>query len=680
MSRRRLSSGLVAFAVVLSFLALAGALSSRAHAVENGREVGDELVPDWATNLRVQHAGYQEDCTGTVVSRFYVLTAAHCVMNFIPEAPVKFVKNPESFGLSASKIRPRKLLLRTGRGHTRRAISTEPHPRFGLRGKFEGDARATFPCKADRYAGYTCRKANYTYSPYDAALIQLEEPLPVGTQSVRLAAERPRTGSDIRFVGYGGSRQLRITRPKSYRVSAKTCSPELFCADRLGDSSRTQDGDSGGPWFQGAFPNNVLQYGVHGGGAEDPDAYAVSIAALQPWLGKTAKLSSTATDADSVGMALSIDSSGSMSSNDPDRRRVAAAESYLVSAGGSDAVGVVDFDDGARIVSPARNPRAEKDALVSAIRTIDASGGTNIGAGVAQACEVLKSSGAQRNKAAILLTDGDGSYSGENSCFRDNGWKLFTFGLGNSVNDGLLSQIATETGGRYRPLPTTGDLVCEFQQVRALAAGGSARDCSPTGTITPGQRKQQTIHVAPNLLQAVFSVSWPGSDVDLELVSPSGRVIRTSTDASDVTSEEGGTFETITVADPEPGDWKVAVIGVDVDPAGEPFSLSNVQIPLSDTPPRAAFRATRGPAKRQVRFDASSSRDDKGIVDYIWDFGDGFAGSGRRVSHEQLSNVVDELARRHQAATLSSIVVGSSQVTFSPSLNSTPSSTSFTSS
>ena len=43
---------------------------------------------------------------------------------------------------------------------------------------------------------------------------------------------------------------------------------------------------------------------------------------------------------------------------------------------------------------------------------------------------------------------------------------------------------------------------------------------------------------------------------------------------------------------------------------------------------------------------------------------------------EQLSNVVDERVKDHQAATLSSVVVVSSSVTFTPSLKLAPSSTS----
>ncbi|NJM07726.1 VWA domain-containing protein [Candidatus Gracilibacteria bacterium] len=115
-----------------------------------------------------------------------------------------------------------------------------------------------------------------------------------------------------------------------------------------------------------------------------------------------------------IDTALLIDSSGSMTSNDPGNRRLDAAQAYLLAALAGDYVGVVDFDTTARTASPLVELPANRDALTTAIGTIDSSGGTNIGAAVQQGCAVLQqSSSANTTKAAILLTDGDGSYADE---------------------------------------------------------------------------------------------------------------------------------------------------------------------------------------------------------------------------------------------------------------------------
>jgi len=80
-----------------------------------------------------------------------------------------------------------------------------------------------------------------------------------------------------------------------------------------------------------------------------------------------------------VDVALIIDSSGSMTSNDPDNARLDAARAYLTGSFVGDYVGVVDFDSTARLASELLELPDNKDNLISAIETIDSSGGTNIG-------------------------------------------------------------------------------------------------------------------------------------------------------------------------------------------------------------------------------------------------------------------------------------------------------------
>lgn len=302
--------------------------------------------------------------------------------------------------------------------------------------------------------------------------------------------------------------------------------------------------------------------------------------------------SSAPADADSVAMGLVLDSSGSMQDNDPKNRRIEAGKSYLTAAWAHDVVGVVDFDSSARIASEAVNPRSQRAQLVRALESIDSSGGTDIGAAVQGGCDVLSRSGAQPKKAAILFTDGDGSYADQNQCFRSNSWRLYTIGLGAGVKQALLTRIAQETGGRYKHLDSVDNLICEFQQIRAEVAGAPASACPPPDTIQAGQTIVKTVSVASRLLQSVFSISWPGSDIDMTLASPAGRRIAVGTSAPDVTSDSGDTYETITVNRPQAGDWRVELYGKQVSPGGEPVSLSIAQVPSSDPDPAPAIQAS----------------------------------------------------------------------------------------
>ena len=80
-----------------------------------------------------------------------------------------------------------------------------------------------------------------------------------------------------------------------------------------------------------------------------------------------------------LDVAFVLDSSGSMSSNDPQGFRRAASKNFVDAMLDQDKGTVVDFDDGARLLQALTSDKA---ALKAAIDRIDESGGTNIGAGV----------------------------------------------------------------------------------------------------------------------------------------------------------------------------------------------------------------------------------------------------------------------------------------------------------
>ena len=107
-----------------------------------------------------------------------------------------------------------------------------------------------------------------------------------------------------------------------------------------------------------------------------------------------------------VDVVLIIDSSGSMISTDPQYARLDAARAYLTGSFWGDFVGVVDFDSYVRRASGLQRLPENRDSLIDAIETIDSSGGTNIGLGLQEGCNVLRESPSAFNftKGAILLT------------------------------------------------------------------------------------------------------------------------------------------------------------------------------------------------------------------------------------------------------------------------------------
>jgi hypothetical protein len=114
-------------------------------------------------------------------------------------------------------------------------------------------------------------------------------------------------------------------------------------------------------------------------------------------------------------IAIVIDSSGSMSDNDPTNLRIAAGKALndwlitqneAVNGKKKDLVTVIDFDDYSTVDFALGDPAA----AVNAFDLIDASGGTYIAGGVNEAISQLtaSSSGATKDRSAIVvLTDGE---------------------------------------------------------------------------------------------------------------------------------------------------------------------------------------------------------------------------------------------------------------------------------
>ena len=184
------------------------------------------------------------------------------------------------------------------------------------------------------------------------------------------------------------------------------------------------------------------------------------------WNGVLASVGATCRAAGSppvaLDLALVLDSSGSMLDNDPQGLRRTASKNLVDAMLVNDRASVVDFDGAARL---AQALTSDKAALKAAIDTIDDSGSTNIGAGVRVGIDSL---GAQGDPARVmvLLTDGDGSYPADLTAeAKSKSITIYTVGLGSAVNETLLRDIATQTGGQYFPVADASQLAAAFDQI-----------------------------------------------------------------------------------------------------------------------------------------------------------------------------------------------------------------------
>lgn len=217
------------------------------------------------------------------------------------------------------------------------------------------------------------------------------------------------------------------------------------------------------------------------------------------------------TEFSEMDIVLTIDSSGSMTSNDSKNLRKEGSINLINKLQGNNRAAVVDFDSSAII---RQSLTTDKDALISAINKIDSWGGTNISRGLAKAINALEPTSrsilteesindfyednielllydeeqgtslenevdaiesrevtvdnVKRDKYIILLTDGQSTVNEDDPSLvyaRENGIKIFTIGLGNEVEENTLRMIASTTGGKYLFATSADDLISLFDEL-----------------------------------------------------------------------------------------------------------------------------------------------------------------------------------------------------------------------
>ena len=281
----------------------------------------------------------------------------------------------------------------------------------------------------------------------------------------------------------------------------------------------------------------------------------------------------------SVNVVLVIDRSGSMYGQ-PLTDAQNAAKQFVDLMSDGDKLGVVSFSDYAMVSYQLTTLNStEKQNAKNAINAIYALNMTSIGAGLQLAGNQLTGFGDPNSRRAIvLLSDGQENtppyVSGVLPGIKAAGITVYTVGLGGYVNTDLMKDIASQTGGTYSFAPSSQDLVNIYNLIAAKVTGQQTI-LSLTQLIQQNAAVTIPAMVDTSVSEVTFSITWGGSDLDLQLTTPSGININPSTPSTDpnIVFSSGPTYEFYKVASPEAGEWLLTTTGVSVDPSGEePFT------------------------------------------------------------------------------------------------------------
>ena len=147
--------------------------------------------------------------------------------------------------------------------------------------------------------------------------------------------------------------------------------------------------------------------------------------------------------------------------------------------------------------------------------------------------------------------------------------------MGSGANQTLLKDIADQTGGIYQYSPTSDKLWDIYNQILVKVYGQTVVRTA-SGMVAPGGTVEENVMIDSTIGQATFSLSWPGSDLDLVLVRPDGSTIDPAVAEIDpnITFISGATYELYQVDAPQYGEWTLRINGVSTPPEGEEYSIS----------------------------------------------------------------------------------------------------------
>ena len=265
-----------------------------------------------------------------------------------------------------------------------------------------------------------------------------------------------------------------------------------------------------------------------------------------------------------VDAVLVLDGSGSMRVTDPGRLRDEGAKLFTRFLKSGDRLAIVEFSTSARVIRPLSPYQSDKAAEVEAeIDRVGNSGEyTDLLAGIQQARTMLEADPRdEANPVIILLSDGKmdpdpavalpATRTGEllNEALPDlkaRGIKVHTLAFSEQADRELLAQVALATDGAKYFTPDADRIHQSYAELFVAVKKPQLLQLTGRG-----------FKIDPGIQEATFYVNREEEGGELKILTPEGNTIAFDQRPPNVRWFRGQKFDVITVAAPEPGDWRV---------------------------------------------------------------------------------------------------------------------------
>ena len=260
---------------------------------------------------------------------------------------------------------------------------------------------------------------------------------------------------------------------------------------------------------------------------------------------------------------IAFDNSGSMRDNDPQRLAEAAAMLYVQLAKKGDQVGLVVFDQRARVAVPVGEHASRRRLFSKKLARLRLNGATT---DIGRALETsLKALGPPRKgvtDVVVLLTDGkvdlgrtrSGQVPAEVTrirrelvdLYRRRGVPLYTIAFTPAADRALMDELAARTNGAFRFIKGARDLHRAFSEMFAVASSASSLPVRDGAVVVDSSVNQTSL---------VLSKKGPGDENTV--VAPDEEVLRANSRREGMNWKSAPSYDLVELNKPQAGAWQM---------------------------------------------------------------------------------------------------------------------------